>query len=229
MSNFDAVRKRIAAVAQKQAKLPPDRADDLGVLLASLTGEIRAFDQFSAAPGAPNMTVANAIIERLCKRADVLAAAAKIYGGAPDPTAIKLAAKLRPSAPAIPSVALDSIRWSFQGSPYASRSKFISAVTTQQRKLEGDEDWEADEIVIPAPTIDLQYFYYSPDHDYCEPTITLTAADEAGFRAGELLHLIHNAVVDQVKDSDHHFFEGLQLVSESSNNVRPTYRISQGS
>ena len=229
MSDFDAIRSRIAAVALKQAKLSPDRADDLGVLLASLTSELRAFAQFSMSPDAPNMKVVNAIVERLCKRADVLAAASRILDGATDPADIRLAADLRPASPRFPSVALGNLRWSLVGAPFAGLGEFISAVTAQQKESGADVDWGVEEVVLPAPSVDIQYFYFDADQNYLEPTITLTSPGGAGFRAGELLHLIHNTMVDQVRECDHHFFEGIQLVSESSATGRPLYRVRQGS
>jgi hypothetical protein len=229
MPNFDAVRKRVAVVARKEARLSADRADDVGVLLAACIGEIRAFDQFAYAPGATKTKVAHAIISRLCAKAAALSAAARLYGGELDEEASRMAATYRRPESALPSVVLDAISWSLQGAPYSSQSEFLSDVAVQQKKLGGDEDWDPDEIVIPCPAIDLRYVYYGTDDGFFEPTVTLTAAEKEGFRAGELLFMVHNAVVEHMEGQDHYFFEGLQLVSQPQEGGRPVYRIHQGS
>ena len=62
-----------------------------------------------------------------------------------------------------------------------------------------------------------------------EPVVTLTADDGASFTAGELLFKLHNAVVEHLRENDHHFFEGLTLTGWDQDGKVPVYQLGQGS
>jgi hypothetical protein len=62
-----------------------------------------------------------------------------------------------------------------------------------------------------------------------EPMVALTAENGVAFSVGDLLFQLHNAVVEQLESIDHHFFEGLALVSSSASGQPPLYRLQQGS
>ena len=62
-----------------------------------------------------------------------------------------------------------------------------------------------------------------------QPVVTLTAENEAAFSIGDILFQLHNAVVEQLENIDHHFFEGLVLIAPNSGEQPPLYRLRQGS
>jgi len=62
-----------------------------------------------------------------------------------------------------------------------------------------------------------------------EPVVEFSSDDGKAFTAGELLFKIHNAVVDQLREINHHFFEGLGLHSHQTAGKPPLYVLNQGS
>jgi hypothetical protein len=84
------------------------------------------------------------------------------------------------------------------------------------------------ELAILSPVVRVQYMCWEGDRQI-EPVVTLTAENGAAFSVGDLLFQLHNAVVAQLKNLDHHFFEGLTLVVQQSGEQPPLYRLWQGS
>ena len=127
----------------------------------------------------------------------------------------------------LPLRAMRDVCWSFIGSPFAPRDEFDARVRQYQIQIRDQDSWRPDEIVIPTPRVAVRYRYWEGD-EQVEPVITLEADDRRSFTAGELLFKLHNAVVEQLRDTDHHFLEGLALAGWVEGQV-PLYQLRQGS
>jgi hypothetical protein len=92
--------------------------------------------------------------------------------------------------------------------------------------------WIPDETVLAFPRLTVQYFYRDDEeNDEIEEDFDLTADNNTGFTAGELLFKIHNQVIENLESEDHHFFEGLTLWEEETGDDTgaPRYLLNQGS
>ncbi|NHZ81965.1 hypothetical protein F2P44_22195 [Massilia sp. CCM 8695] len=118
--------------------------------------------------------------------------------------------------------------WSFSGSIFTDRKVFEAEFEAYQKDIRGIASWDPGHLELQAPQIRVQYECWEGD-DQIEPIVTLSAADGVAFSAGELMFLLHNAVVEQLDDIDHHFFEFLTLASQQENGTPPLYRLDCGS
>ena len=125
-----------------------------------------------------------------------------------------------------PRAVMQEVSWSFIGAPFTSRVEFEKELREAQHG-DAPAGWEPTDLIILAPEIQVQYMYWEADVQH-QPTIVLRAAAGA-FTGVELLFLLHNALVEQLRDMDHHFFEGLHLARPAKAGQAPLYRLAQGS
>jgi len=123
-------------------------------------------------------------------------------------------------------VALQDVAWSFVGGTFTDRASFEVSLREYQDGAAGA--FEPGELAILSPMVRIQYMCWDGD-EQIEPAITLTAENRAAFSVGDLLFQIHNAVVAQLQDIDHHFFEGLVFLAPEVGEQLPSYRLRQGS
>ncbi len=128
----------------------------------------------------------------------------------------------------LPKQVLRGVHWSFIGKPFADREAFDQAVRQYQIDIGGKDTWRPEEVVIPYPHIRVAYMCWQAD-EQIEPVIELASDADASFTAGEILFKLHNAVVEQLREIDHHFFEGLGLDSHQAAGESPLYVLDQGS
>ena len=128
----------------------------------------------------------------------------------------------------LPLRAMRDVCWSFTGSPFVTREEFDASVRHDQIRFRKKDSWRPDAIIIPAPRVAVRYMCWQGD-EQVEPVVTLEADDGVRFPAGELLFKLHNAVVEQLREIDHHFFEGLTLAGWVDDGKVPLYQLGQGS
>jgi hypothetical protein len=128
----------------------------------------------------------------------------------------------------LPLRALGDVCWSFTGSPFATREEFDARVRQYQIRIRKRDSWWPDEVVFPTPQVAVRYQCWRGDKQI-EPVVSLVADDSGSFTAGELLFKLHNAVVEQLREIDHHFFEGLSLAGRTEDGKVPLYDLLQGS
>ena|SRR5579859_3812209 len=126
-----------------------------------------------------------------------------------------------------PKQLLLDIAWSFIGE-HLSRAEFDAAVLEDQREFASDTAWLPEQIAIDVPRIHLR-FKCPRQGEYEDQIIEIAADDGKCFTQGELLFKIHNAVVEELRDVDHHFFEGLTLYRPPMDEIPPLYDLRQGS
>ncbi len=125
----------------------------------------------------------------------------------------------------LPSEILTSVSWSFTGPLFLEKSRFVSEVNEWSVQC-GDTSWEPDRVVLPVPRVLVTYPSAS---DTGEETIELVSENGEYFTADDLLFKIHNAIVGDVGNLDHHFFEGLHLNSLPVAGNPPLYQLWLGS
>jgi hypothetical protein len=138
-----------------------------------------------------------------------------------------MADRKRPDA-TLPKEVLPRAYWSFSGAPFAERAAFDEKVRQYQMTIGGQDTWQPEQIVIPYPRIRVFYMCWHGD-EQVEPVIELVSDNGEFFTAGELLFKVHNAVVEQLREINHHFFEGLSLHSRQTAGMPPLYVLRQGS
>jgi len=125
---------------------------------------------------------------------------------------------------------LNNFYWSFIGSKYSCQSNFEHTLIDYQVSIQGDEFNQESlyEPVIIEPSIRVKYWCYEGETQI-EPIIQLSTENGLAFTALELIYQLHNAVVEQLNNIDHHFFEGLELLEEQDGNQPTLYKLRQGS
>ncbi len=113
----------------------------------------------------------------------------------------------------LPEEIMGDTLWSFAGDTYDTRAEFSDEVREYHLDIEGEDTWRPDEVVLPVPRVKVSYEYWNDDGDEEEAELDLTAENGKNFTALDLLFQIHNAVVERLRDMDHHFFEGLEVES----------------
>jgi hypothetical protein len=127
--------------------------------------------------------------------------------------------------PSLTRTALDNVCWSFVGDTFADRPRFSDEVRQYQIDITGKDSWQPNAIAIPAGLVRVVYSQGGLGDD---GQVELSS-EQQFFTAGELLFQLHNAVVQQLRDVDQHFFEGLELVSGPSPSAPAIYRLRLGS
>ena len=128
----------------------------------------------------------------------------------------------------LPLRVMGDVCWSFVGSPVASREEFDARARQYQMRIRKRDSWRPEQVIIPGKRIAVQYMCWQGD-EQVEPVVTLDADDGESFTTGELLFKLHNAVVEQLREIDHHFFEGLSLAGWLPGGEVPRYQLRQGS
>lgn len=118
--------------------------------------------------------------------------------------------------------------WSFTGDRFVDQSAFSEEVRQYQIDITGKDQWRPDLIVVPVPSVQVAYEYWNDDGDQIEDVLRLVSTNGRDFTSLELLFQIHNAVVENVCDDDHHFFEGLTL-EDAPSGQPPQYLLNLGS
>lgn len=131
-----------------------------------------------------------------------------------------------------PVTLLPAVLWSFRdGETFADAAEFNRRVSEYHVRIDGEDTWEPDEVVLEAPRLRVAWFgLASPDDDeYTDYTTELEADDGARLTAGELLRKLNNLAAPRLVDADHVYFEGLYLTDPPESDGVPLYEMSQGS
>jgi hypothetical protein len=128
----------------------------------------------------------------------------------------------------LPKLVLRGIQWSFIGEPFTDRTGFNHKVRHYQIDITGEDTWRPNEVVLPCALVRVVYMCWAGD-EQIEPVVELASDDGESFTAGELLFKLHNAVVGQLREINHHFLEGLELHSNQAADKPPLYVLHQGS
>lgn len=128
----------------------------------------------------------------------------------------------------LPDVLMPGVLWSFVGDTHLTRDGFVTAIQDHERQVRGAVSWQPDRIVFRAPRIAVQYMCWDGD-DQIEPLVELASDNGEYFTAAELLFKVHNAVVVQLRDIDHHFFESFEFSGVRESDGVAEYTLQQGS
>jgi hypothetical protein len=118
----------------------------------------------------------------------------------------------------IPKTVLTDVYWSFHEPGYTGRAAFVEAAAEYNAEVGGA--WEPERVVVPVTTIRIAI------DDTGADAVTLRSTSPAGFTVADLLHQLHTTFRRSLAESDHHFFEGLELDDEGP---PPLYVLSLGS
>lgn len=124
----------------------------------------------------------------------------------------------------IPPSLLDDIRWSFQGFQYSSRAEFDKDLHQSRLKFGIRGFYDPWLIALHSPSIRIEISDWMNEDD-CNHTIEFSSDNGLWFTEGELLFKIHNALVEQCNESEHHYFEGLDLHDIQEQGKSPLYSI----
>lgn len=128
------------------------------------------------------------------------------------------------SSKELPERLLTDLSWSLSKQRYDGAAELVTAVRAYHDELGRECSWEPDEIVLPVPSLDLEFVALENDK-LGDAAARVNTANPRGFTAAELLWRIHETLASY-ELSDKKFFEGL---TRNGGDERPTYRLHQGS
>ncbi len=125
------------------------------------------------------------------------------------------------------------VYWSFIGPAFRSRARFDEAVRRYHRRLECEENWRPEALILPCPRVRVRPDFWD-DLDPEEANglvVELSADSPSGFTASELLFKVHNAFLRHFAEfaGDYTFFEGFHLAKAPAGDEPPLYDICLGS
>jgi hypothetical protein len=125
---------------------------------------------------------------------------------------------------------LEGLCWSFIGDAFERIEAFEAELKEYQLDILGEKfnELSLNELVIVEPSIRVKYWCYEGDRQV-EPIVTLNAGNGNTFTTVGLMFHLHNAVVSQLDDIDHHFFQGLAIEKEQDASLPTLYKLQQGS
>jgi hypothetical protein len=137
---------------------------------------------------------------------------------------------------AFPEHLLDETLWDFAGQPaFPSRTEFVAAVLLHHREaqeyapdIRPEESWRPDHIALRCPRIVVRYYCDPPGEKPSWRETELASDDGSSFTDGELLYKLHNAIIEEVRDNGHRWFEGLEFEGLARAGI-PVYRLIPGS
>lgn len=104
----------------------------------------------------------------------------------------------------------------------------MGAVRTYELQIRGTATWRPDRIAFRRPRIAVQY-RCRRGSEQMGRLVELSCDNGEVFTAGELLFKVHNAVVEDLRDGGHHFFEGLEFSGLRESDWVAEYVLVQGS
>jgi hypothetical protein len=130
--------------------------------------------------------------------------------------------------PSLPTTLFPELAWSFTGARFADAQAFSEEVRQYQIDIVGEDSWSPGEVVLPLARVLVAYECRKGDEQVTQ-TVELASTGGRHFIALDLMFQLHNAVVEDLRDIDHHFFEGLGLNSLPVAGLPPLYLLRQGS
>ncbi len=124
------------------------------------------------------------------------------------------------------NIAIDTLDWSFIGDTYSSIDEFKNELVDYQK--DGFDNGILDEICVLAPAITVEYWCYEGERQVTR-SVQVNADNGTALITIETMFKIHNLVVEDLEDIDHHFFQGLVHRGDCSHTGLPRYEIWQGS
>ena len=132
----------------------------------------------------------------------------------------------------LPAALMHEVAWSFFGGELLEeQDDFEAQVSAYHEEVAASGSWRPSEVAINVPRIRIKYFGVGPDEpdEYVDYEVELLSADGRSFTNGELLFKLHNAVAGSLRDADHCYFEGLELIEPGVGGGPPLYEMRQGS
>lgn len=122
------------------------------------------------------------------------------------------------------------VNWAFRGEAFSDRHEFSQKVLEWQGP-ESSHKWLPREVALESARVRIEYFgVIDPTEDeYAELSVDLEADNKEYFTNEEVLFKLHNAIVAQLRDADHQYFQGLEPKAHSAADGTPIYIMSQGS
>jgi hypothetical protein len=126
---------------------------------------------------------------------------------------------------------MEWVYWCISGEQYGDQSVFEREVTVHNAERDRSQ-WRPDEVVLRVPmvfvTTNVHWHLRRRNPSVEPPMLELVADDGKAFTARELLFKIHNGLLDELREMDHKYFEGLTLVGRAPGDP-PVYEVNLGS
>ena len=136
----------------------------------------------------------------------------------------------------VPDYVLYDTLWDFADEGvFESRAEFEEAVYRYQIRVPHhtpdiglEERWQPTATVLGVPRVLIKYASEPPGQIEEKRSVELVSDNGESFTGGELLHKLHNLVVEHLARSHNHRFEGLHHVDDTEDDV-PIFEVWIGS
>lgn len=130
----------------------------------------------------------------------------------------------------LPREILRDLPWSFKEDPLPDLASFIESLRDYGDDIDVPLDEAGLQRLLPTSAVDVKYAYgvRAPSGEWHDAEEIVRIRSDHVLSCAELLYQIHTRVHDRLQHQDHCFFEGLSLLTESTETGVPTYEMNLG-
>lgn len=132
----------------------------------------------------------------------------------------------------LPGVILPNLLWSMSEPVPASTKEMIHSMSAYAKAVQGSIDEKELETVFPWRTLDIQYRTWvrpSGVGEWTELVKVIPIRFQHEPTYAEIVFELHKAAHEQLREDDHHFFEGLEFLNSNAGKEAPVYLLVLGS
>lgn len=132
----------------------------------------------------------------------------------------------------LPRVILPNLIWSMSEPVPASTKDMVNALSTYAKEIKGSIDIAELETVFPWRTLDIHYSTWvrpTGVGEWTEVTRVIPIRFQHEPTYAEIVFELHKASHAELREDDHHFFEGLEFSNSSAGKETPVYLLILGS
>ncbi|MCR6475171.1 hypothetical protein NU688_03295 [Variovorax sp. ZS18.2.2] len=129
----------------------------------------------------------------------------------------------------MPNTILPDLAWSFSRDTPESIAEWEEALLAYGEDVGMPVERESLWLVLPVRALDVQYTYWVFDNEWQPKSKVVSVRASRLLSCSEILFEVHKSSHAELKDQDHRFFEGLELLDEVFEEDVPAYRMLLGS
>ena len=129
----------------------------------------------------------------------------------------------------MPDTNLAKLAWSFAEPVPSSPQQLIARLEAYAGRLQRKVDQRELRRVFPGDKLDVIYYDSRQPPWARTPKIARISGGGRHLTYAEIVFQLHNVLHEQVKDRDHHYFEGLHLMDNQRESGVPAYQLYLGS
>ena len=133
--------------------------------------------------------------------------------------------------PSYPAEILPQLLWSIAEPIPADMADFREALARYAGDIEAEQDLSEFDTAFPSNALDIRYSYaiQKSSGSWEEKYEVVQIRSDSQLTYGEIVLRLHRAAHHHLAEQDHHFYEGLELITREYEHGVPAYELITGS